>query len=139
MKKLLFILGTFSLLGLTACGLLSDSIDCTPPDGTYAQSVNHEWQGINYALPYCWSTEEKLAHDEPFQKDTLTLTKGDDSLWVEISIGSGGSPTEKITPTRNDHKGYSVFDYAGYFYVQTNAPEEDEVQLILDSFQFTTQ
>ncbi len=133
MKKLFLILSTFSLLfALTACELVSRANPCAPPDGTYPYSTNGEWQGLAFEFAYCWEIEEELAQDEPFRKDTLTLTRGDDSLWVSISIGSGVTD-KKITPTRIDHEGYSVFDYEGHYYVETNGPDDSEVQMILSS------
>ena len=106
---------------------------CEAPDSTYAESINYEWLNLSFALPFCWGAEEELANNEPFKKDALTLTRGDGTHWVKIITEESIYDGSALSPMREDHEGYSTFNFQGYFYAETNAPDEHEVELILDS------
>ena len=109
------------------------SSSCDAPDSTFAESINYEWLNLNFALPFCWGAEEELANGEPFKKDSLTLTRGDGTFWVRIITEESNYDGSPLSPTRTEHENHSTFDYEGYFYVETNAPDEHQVQIILNS------
>lgn len=98
---------------------------CAAPDSTYPQLTYETWNGIQYGLPWCWTFDE--------EGETLHLEHGEGEAWVDITLGSGTLPNPLPTPTRNDHEEYTLFDYEGYLYLETNNPDHSNVQDILYS------
>lgn len=129
MKKLILM-----TMLLTACatGEISESTEnpCAAPDYTYPQLTYQTWNGIEYGLPWCWSATET---SESSDQATLSLEHGEGEAWVKITMGFGTLPKPLPSPTRSDHEAYTLFDYEGYLYLETNNPEHSNVQDILNS------
>lgn len=101
------------------------STACDAPDYTYPLLTYESWNGIEFGLPWCWGATE--------EGDTLRLEHGEGEAWVEITMGSGTLPNPLPVPTRTDHEDYTLFDYEGYLYLETNKPDHSNVQDILYS------
>lgn len=103
----------------------TSSTACDAPNYTYPLLTYESWNGIEFGLPWCWTATE--------EGETLRLEHGEGEAWVNITMGSGTLPNPLPSPTRTDHEEYTLFDYEGYLYLETNNPNHSNVQDILYS------
>lgn len=123
MRNFLITLATFPFLTLfTACGVLlgdTEEENSCDTDSTYAESVNQEWQGIQYALPWCWTASNPSG-------DQLILIDGDSEDQVFIHYHTPDPETLGHMREYTDPEGATL-------YVEYTSLENHEIQLILDS------
>ncbi len=124
---------------------------CEAPDSTYAQSLIYTWQGITFGLPFCWGAEESTTIGGDPQ---LALYKSEDkgkylrvNFWHDSPLNDNYTKLEdtKIAGFDAEHYVYplvegttdnsNVYVLASdpVWYIETNATEDYEVQLILSS------
>lgn len=126
---------------------------CEAPDYDYAQSVNYTWQGITFALPFCWGAEEShtLGGDAQLmlyrQDGNGTYTRV--NFWTKDPLNDHYVKKENSTLSGMDAERYVyekvegttdistifVLSSTPVWYIETNSPEDNNVQLILTSLQ----
>lgn len=122
MKKLLLL--AFILTACQTTTVVEESGACDAPDGTYVASYTEEWEGIEFQLPWCWTSSERMDGSNA----VLVLTHGEGEAYVELSL---------IPPDENlSNESYTEIDYAGTkLYFVTNKMEHPNVQTILYSLE----
>ena len=103
---------------------------CAAPDTTYPISTNQEWQGVEFALPWCWSATDTTDSSD---QATLLLEQGEGEAWAKLTLGFGTYDGPSPGYMRSDHDTYSTFDFEGYLYLETNQPDHSDVQMIINS------
>ncbi len=120
MKKLLLIVGALLLSGCTLPSLNTSACDTS---GDYAESTQETWStdtfSVTYSRPHCWAV-----NTSPTQ---LMITDYDSENYVELSIFALSSVEGGVTPSTK------ALATGETLYIYTSAPEDHEVQIILDS------
>lgn len=117
----------FLLLALILSSCQTTTVEespCAAPDGTYVASYTEEWEGIEFQLPWCWTSSERMDGENA----ALVLTHGDGEAYVELSFNP---PEENLSDET-----YTEIDYADTkLYFHSNKMDHPNVQTILYSLE----